>query len=394
MTKEDFLLMLVRSELWGVPVKAFDMRGAAWRSLMALAEKETVAGLLCESLTRCCRLRKQDAAATYAALGDIGLLNRKADAAVAALATLLGRHGIRYLVVKGQTLAALYPHPRARMAGDIDFYVWPDDFSRARRAIEQAWHVEMEDDADGGLHLSFEHEGNYFEMHYRLLCFASRSVQRRFDRLVDGAETVSVTVGGHGVATLEPVMNVVYTFLHLYRHLMELGVGLRQLCDLTLLLDHYRRVRREGDDERLRLTLDALGFRRAFCAVGWLCMDRLGLEWFPLAIPEADKRYADAILSIVFRRGNFGQFGRREAVRSGWRYCFEQLGIKLRHYRLLFPLAPREAGAAVARGIPARVVAAFKREKKKCCARLGLPESGRGMQSHASCVNIRALEGL
>lgn len=369
MTRDQFLLMLLRAELWGTPVRPFSMQPRSCRELKDAASRQAVTGLLCGALTKSCRLGPQDVADTCATLDDLQRANREADHAVAMLDALLAPHAIRYVVVKGQTLAALYPHPGRRMPGDIDFYVAPSDFDRARRIIARAWSVdsfsadgqEGEDREAMSQHLAFEHDGQLFEMHHTLLSFASARAERRFRRLLDAAPVASVCVGGRDVPVLPEVLSVVYTFLHLYRHLLELGVGLRQFCDFAVLLDHYSRRARPADNEQLRHVLRWLGFEHAFCAAGWLCKDSLGLRVFPFPVSDADKRRARRLLAIVLRRGNMGQHGRRHAVRSGWRYCVEQFAVKFRHAILLFPLSPRECLAVIGREIPLRVGQALRR---------------------------------
>ena len=60
------------------------------------------------------------------------------------------------------------------------------------------------------------------------------------------------------------LLNVLYTFLHLYHHLVELGVGLRQFSDVAVLLKtHYNLI----DKKKFFAWLDALDFRKAFDVV-------------------------------------------------------------------------------------------------------------------------------
>ena len=49
-----------------------------------------------------------------------------------------------------------------------------------------------------------------------------------------------MTIGGETVQVLEPTLMVLHIFVHFYAHLLVLGVGLRQLVDLTVCLNAYR----------------------------------------------------------------------------------------------------------------------------------------------------------
>ena len=82
---------------------------------------------------------------------------------------------------------------------------------------------------------------------------------------------------------------------------MELGVGLRQFCDLLVLLHrHCETIDRVALEKHLR----AMGFYRAFCAIGAVLINKLNLpaNEFPFTISASDAQYQDAILDIVFYR--------------------------------------------------------------------------------------------
>ena len=100
-----------------------------------------------------------------------------------------------------------------------------------------------------------------------------------------------------------------------------------------------------------------MGFYRAFCAIGSVLIDKLGLptQEFPFAISPGDARYQPAILDIVFTGGNFGKHMSTTAVRSGMRYNVEATIRKLRHYRLFWQLSPREIRATLLKEMPRKM---------------------------------------
>lgn len=364
MTESDFLFMLLRSELWGTPLKGGTIPTRPFQSLSGLAERQTVNGLMCSSLdSNPVKLAKYDAISVYTTLQDTAALNAKVNGQLKCLCQLLQRHHVSFVVVKGQTLARLYRHADRRIPGDIDFYCDATNFERAKAVIRQEWHVDFEADDDGSQHISFTHDDVLFEMHYSLMSFASRAHQRYFDRLISQCVIAHMPFGDVDVPVLPLRVNVLYTFLHLYHHLVELGVGLRQFCDLAMLCD---RLADTGEEERQKLKADltTLGFYRAFLAVGAVLVDKLGLSErrFPFAISGRDRAYEHFILGIVFKRGNFGAYGRKARVRSGWAYYVETAWLKCGHYLRLFPLSPRENVAALFRILPHKVKQAVRRQ--------------------------------
>lgn len=358
MTTADVLFLLLRTELWQSPLPpGLTIPADKLAQLMTMAERQTVDGLVAGCLMgHKVGLERRSAARVFAMQGYIAQQNELINRELSALCDLLSAHAVRFFVVKGQTVAALYPHPAYRTCGDIDFYVYPEHFDRARRLIETTWQVTVDDDDEGEQHLHFTRNGILFEMHYNLMQFSSRRNQRLFDDWVAHAAIVSVDVGGVSVPTLGAELNLVYTFLHLYHHLIELGVGLRQFGDVAMLLKAMPLD--AAQRERVLHMLGQLGFAKAFHVVEVVLHKTLGLPREKLLMPMAasDARRGLFVLDVVMRRGNFGKYGRQHGVRSGWRYNVEMFVLKLRHYGTLFWLSPRENLAYLCKTLPRRVL--------------------------------------
>ena len=263
--------------------------------------------------------------------------NRKLNQELGALVTLFQQHDIDYVVVKGQVLAACYAHPVLRQGGDIDFYCDPENFSKAHDIIRQEWEVE-EHHSDPGFHEHFSRHGIDFEMHYSLVHLHNKRKDACWEQLLCEAPKVTVDIEGHQVRTLHPTVHSLYVFLHLWNHLVELGVGLRQFCDWAMILHHHRK---KIDHEALRLHLQELGLEKAYRACGCILVDRLGLpaDDFPYELTAKDRRYTRRILDVVFYRGNMGLYNRKGGIR-GWKHVVEATGVKIAHFVKFYPLAP------------------------------------------------------
>ena len=304
MNKSEFFFHLLRVELLGERVKGFPVPTEVYHSLLTVSDVETVMGMYCSALMHNdFKLGKYDAIEVYTILDDLAARNKHINDELTSLTLLLREHDIQFVVVKGQTLAALYPHPNVRMPGDIDFYCDAVNFESAKKVLEETWQVEMNEDEEGEQHLSFTHNEVHFEMHYRLMKFESSSNQKYFDGLLNELPFSSVDVDGVTIPVLEPTLNLLYTFLHLYHHFIELGVGLRQFCDVAILI-----LQKKFDSEKLLVYLKKLGFTNAFKAICIILVDRLGVaaENFPYVLTEKDRKYEPAIAEIVMKRGNFG----------------------------------------------------------------------------------------
>ena len=329
MTKQDFIFSLIRSALWQQPYPHFDMTPGEYHAVMEEAEKQCVQGLIIDCLrSNNMGLQKKCVIHMMKMYNALVAENRRLNSNVTELHQLLSSHGIEYIVMKGQTLAALYPKPELRVPGDIDFYVPEKDFDRAMEVINREWGQELNlDDLRTG-HIEFSHHDITLELHNQMQLFHSRNVQKEFDRIVDECKKTSVSIGGKDIQTLPATLNVFYVFCHLFKHLRGAGVALRQLCDWTMVMSrHHEIIDRKVLAEWLKLS----GFEHAFAAFGHIVIEKLGLprEQFPVKISERDKKWSKMILDDIIKHGNWGlyqrdlmsEMGVRHSLQRGWLIC-------------------------------------------------------------------------
>ncbi|MBQ8047191.1 MAG: nucleotidyltransferase family protein [Prevotella sp.] len=342
MKKREVLFRLLRASLWGESLKPVEMPTAVYRSLMSMADMQTVSGLIGEAMmSGGVTLSKYDAIDLYTRQRAVAEQNESLDEGVARLARLLNENAVSYVIVKGQTLATLYPQPRVRIPGDIDVYVTPSGLERLSGILKDEWGLELPPKGSGK-HVSVEYNGTELEVHHRLNDFASKVHQRYWDGLYDTCFSIAETVdiGGTPVKKLPPTLEVLFVFVHMYYHLLVLGCGLRQLIDVGMVLHAYRdRI----DAEALQAHLHGIGMYDAFCAVGHILVGKIGLsaEDFPFEIESWHKKYEQRILDDMFYRGNFGKYHRKVSG-VGWWHTLETGWIIGSHCLKFFRLSPKE----------------------------------------------------
>ena len=310
-----------------------------WRKVYKQASKQTVIGIVFQGIQKLPKEQWPPQSILFEWIGQteqIRQQNRKVNAVLKELTSLFNANNIRYFIVKGQIIGSYYSDPLLRQAGDIDYYVEEQNFERARLLIEREWGVTFEG-TEGHHHIEFEYKDVLFEQHQTLIKLYDKEKNEYWERLMKESYGV-MEIEGVPVSVLSPTLHSLYIFLHLYHHLLELGVGLRQFCDWAAIL---HACKNEIDHQAIRKHLELLGIERAYRACGCLLIDYLGLPKvdFTYELVSSDKRYAKSILDVVMYRGNMGHYNLKGGYQGLW-HNLEATGIKITHFLKFMPLAP------------------------------------------------------
>ncbi len=343
-TVKDELLSLLRCELCGQEVPSASYTPEEFKVLIRMAREQAVSALVAECLMKHnVKVNDDGAMEIMAILVSHQRHAAQIDGHVATLATLLNTHHIPYAVFKGQVAARYYDRPYLRSTGDVDFYVPPAYYEQAKEVVGREMGVTIADDYLDK-HCEFTFGGTRFEMHHRVETFGSARHQRSFDALtlsdVTAHRASTQTIGGAQVAVFSPLVDVLVIFKHLFNHLLVEGVGLRQVCDLMLMLRRYRGAYSVSE---LAAALHQIGYYNAFLAMGALMVRHLGMAEadFPLAIPAKYHLWGDRIKDEILSGGNFGKYGRTYR-HPGKLKSLETASMALRHCLWLMSLAPAD----------------------------------------------------
>lgn len=216
------------------------LKGADWRVLYAMAKKHCLVGVLFDGIKRLPADVGMDKGLLFQWMAQNQTLrktNARLDKAAVEVAEWFGRKGFRTCVLKGQGNALLYPPGMERTPGDIDLWVDGGDrkvvsFVRSLSPDEKVCYH----------HIGFpEYNGVEVEVHFRpsfLFCFRhNRRLQGYYERVMDEQFAHKVKLGEQGeVAVPKAEFNLVFQLTHIFTHLMNEGIGLRQLLDYFFLL--------------------------------------------------------------------------------------------------------------------------------------------------------------
>ena len=216
------------------------LKGADWRVLYAMARKQCLVGVLFDGIKRLPADVGMDKELLFQWMAQNQTLrkaNARLDKAAVEVAEWFGRKGFRTCVLKGQGNALLYPSGMERTPGDIDLWVDGGDrkvvsFVRSLSPDEKVCYH----------HIGFpEYNGVEVEVHFRpsfLFCFRhNRRLQGYYERVMDEQFAHRVKFGEQGeVAVPKAEFNLIFQLTHIFTHLMNEGIGLRQLLDYFFVL--------------------------------------------------------------------------------------------------------------------------------------------------------------
>ena len=265
------------------------------------------------------------------------LLNKRVDQ----LQGMMKEAGFGCCLLKGQGNAEMYPNPLSRTSGDIDVWIDADEDTIQRFVRER-----FPDAKECFKHIKFPvFDDVEVDVHQTPLKLRHPQHQRRLQRWINQNKEEQfnhfVKLPGTDVEVAVPTarFNAIYQMGHMLIHLIDEGVGMRQMVDYFYVMRNLE----VSQVERKNLvdTIRDLGMMRFARAVMWIESEVLGL---PLArcIVEPDERRGHRLLNDILEGGNFGHYSQRYHGRKG--FYFRGMVEAWRMVGLM-DMAPREVMA-------------------------------------------------
>lgn len=310
MTNIDTFFELLRAGVWGrdafVPSPPI-----SWPEVIEMAKRQSVSGLIfdgLQTLPKPVLPKGNHILGLFSTTYSIEKLNKQVNTAVAQIVCYLNKHGVSNRLMKGQGCALLYPNPLHRQSGDIDLFVGSRQYEKAK-ALIKAKGIEIE--KEGAYDTHFLWGDVLVELHRletKLYYPCNNKAFQQICRKEEWERPITIEIGGQQVELFNQTFNAFYIFVHLYHHFMQVGVGLRQVCDWMLLL---KQNEEEIDWERLHKYVRAIKAERAWKAFYGLAVERLGLQLTvtPQWMQDCDKVDIQFVLHDIFKVGNFGKYG-------------------------------------------------------------------------------------
>ena len=223
------------------------LKEADWKELYAIAKKQCLVGVLFDGIKKLpaehVGMEKELLLHWMAEKQMLEKANVRLNDAAIQVSEWFRKKGFRTCILKGQGNALMYPNPYSRTPGDIDIWVEGGD----KRVISFVRSISPHEKACYH-HIEFpSYKGVEVEVHYRpsfLLCFwHNRKLQKYYERVKEEQFSHRVMLGEQGEIAIPTVeFNLIFQLTHIFSHLMNEGIGLRQLLDYYYVLCDFYKV--------------------------------------------------------------------------------------------------------------------------------------------------------
>ncbi len=314
------LLALIRSSLWQTTIERepFSVLPIDWDEIGKMAMQQTVGPLVFDAALKLptdLRPSKEWILKAYSIIERNKHTHTLLDKTVAEAYEKLSGVGIRTVLLKGQAYARAYPDPTLRQCGDIDMYVGEQEYRKAYEATKLFGWKSDEKFKTKAKHYGCSLNGVRIELHRIAGQLLQHSANHRFQewsrkQLLSGT---IVNIDGEKIEVPTPLFDVIFVFMHMFLHFINGGIGLRQVCDWTMLLHKHHN---EIDADELEKLLKQFHLLR-----GWKLFTPIAVR--DLGLPENEcplysKKYvknASNILSFILKEGNFGRASQSKSER-------------------------------------------------------------------------------
>lgn len=318
---DKIFLELVKAGIWGQRTEV-SVEAKEWAVLMQMSERQSLLAVVFDGIQTLPMhlLPPMDILMDW--LGQVEHIVTQNDTInkdVARLVRFMDHNCVASRLMKGQGCASYYPHPEHRQCGDIDLFVGNEYYQQAKESLaKMGVKIKRETAKDA----QFTFGDSPVEMHRMEDHFYSTRLDSVFQQICRMEEWVNprvVKIGGEDVALFNVTFNVFYIFVHLYHHFLQVGVGLRQVCDWMMVM---HKDESDVDWQKLEGWLRGIKALRAWNTFYGLTVEYLGqhLQNSPEWMNRWSKDDVEFILDDIICQGNFGKYGeslRKREFRGG-----------------------------------------------------------------------------
>ena len=225
---------------------------------------------------------------------------------------------IKPLVLKGLVCRELYPQSDYRISSDEDIWIQPQDFEQCYQIfIDNQYNctnkqlLNNDDFLQTVQTINFSNNILTVEVHINPFGTHDKLHQKMNSYFKNAfSSAVSMNINHQIIYTLEPTQHYLFLIIHLYKHFISAGVGIRQVLDLFIFYQHYQN---NIDHKQLESILKSLKIDQLYLAIITIGKQYLGFENLP-----ATKiiQHIDTLTENLISNGCFGTHDMTQAYSS------------------------------------------------------------------------------
>lgn len=308
-----------------------------WDMLYRLSREQTLTAIILDGVSVLPKDMRPERTLLMQWFADVLSIERQNTRHNSALASLIGAcndTGLHTVLLKGQGCCLYYPNPLHRQCGDIDLYVGSEQY-QAAQSLVKCHGITIERHTVQDFHFTWH------KIPVECHRMAARLYDTRLNKKLQDilqlelAHTCTRYVDGCSIEMPSPTCNAFFLFVHLYHHFMQVGIGMRQICDYTLALQKEQDC---IDWEHLETYINNIKAKRAFTAFYHFAKERIGLRldkepyWMAAAYNMKDVHFIEDDILTVGNMGHSSSSMQHRSFGKGFLnniYSYFQLGKRL-----------------------------------------------------------------
>ena len=287
-----------------------------WQSIYDIATKQSLVGVMMAGIQKLSEIDNSQKPPFLLLCEWIGIAeqikyqNKLMDENSAMLTSKLKNWGYDSCILKGQGVARLYPKPELRQSGDIDIWVNGSRDDVVRVLKEHSIDLSYIDYVN--CHAGFFTDTEV-EAHFKPTWMYNPCTDRKVQKWIEANKAAQMSNFDKEVKFSYPTIefNLVFSLIHIYRHVFQEGIGLRQLMDYYCILTH------SNNEERVNAYATLCSFGMKIFAGAVMYVVRLVFDIDEtLLLCEPNDKEGEFLLDEILRGGNFGKYDDRNEVIS------------------------------------------------------------------------------
>lgn len=300
---QETLLALIRNSLWS---KEMELYASDWEGVEQLAKEQGVLWMLYLGAKKFSNQIPSECLRSWRSiLHSSVLFNDQTNKVQSELLRWMTEENLPAVVLKGTSCSRYYPYPEARSLGDIDILINKEDFEATDQYLKQHGYTPAKE--EHSFHVGYYGKEAVIEVHFagtsipQSIC--SKRITEEMNLFIE--ERQNASIDDMVFPVLSDTHQALMLLLHMERHMLEDGIGLRQLCDWCTFVQGCKSSHWK---ERTLKLLGECGLLTYAKVLTKTCVKYLGLNC--KSVPwceEIDEHLVDAMIAEVFRGGSMGK---------------------------------------------------------------------------------------